>query len=202
MAVHHKHVVLPPFKLTKRSSTGVQVRDVHRSVFAHRCAPLEPPEAIPNADDVEESHSLLLEEPMDSEVSNFALEELTHHELQSRASVESWGKLRKMMISTAMEGCAMPIAQQCLLCPSPALFRCQQCGPVVYYCSDCFCKQHESANFGRYCHIPKYIIMTYCLLLMLTEWSLYSASFPEETPEHQAISCLRYIKGCSITVYR
>ena len=147
MAVHHRHVVLPPFKLTKRSSTGVQVRDVHRSVFAHRCAPLEPPEAIPNADDVEESHSLLLEEPMDSEVSNFALEELTHHELQSRASVESWGKLRKMMISTAMEGCAMPIAQQCLLCPSPAVFRCQQCGPVVYYCSDCFCKQHESANF-------------------------------------------------------
>ena len=46
----------------------------------------------------------------------------------------------------AVEISAMPVDQSCLLCSELAVFRCQECGPLVYYCFECFSKQQQKVN--------------------------------------------------------
>ena len=71
------------------------------------------------------------------------------HELQSKASVKGWSKLRMGMLLSAVNTSAMPSNQLCLVCCEPATLRCQQCGPLIHYC---FSKQHEKVNFF---HVPE-----------------------------------------------
>ena len=78
--------------------------------------------------------------------------EPTLHDLQSQASVAGWNKLRGQMLLTAVEFSAMPEGQICLICSEKATLRCQQCGPLVHYCHQCYLKQHERANFF---HVPE-----------------------------------------------
>ena len=73
--------------------------------------------------------------------------EPTVYELQQRATVDAWEQLRGKMLSIAIENCALPIGQKCLTCMNPAKFRCEGCGPLVFYCFNCFCNQHETTNF-------------------------------------------------------
>ena len=75
------------------------------------------------------------------------IDEPTHHELQRRADVKGWEQLRSRFLSVATECSAMPLGQLCVLCPSPAEFRCQECGPFIFYCKDCFCSRHKNVNF-------------------------------------------------------
>lgn len=74
------------------------------------------------------------------------LEEPSHHELQSKASISAWEGLRNSMLLVVTESCAMPVAQVCSSCASSAEFWCQRCGPVAFYCYDCFNRQHRSMN--------------------------------------------------------
>ena len=79
------------------------------------------------------------------------IEEPTLHELQSKAAVKGWSKLRMGMPLTAVETSAMPCNQNCLLCCEHTVFRCQQCGLLIYYCYNCYSKQ-QKANF---LHVPE-----------------------------------------------
>ena len=72
------------------------------------------------------------------------LEEPTVDELQSKASIEGWGKLRNGMLLSGVNTSAMPCNQLCIICCEPAILQCQQCGPLVHYCRDCFLKQHKN----------------------------------------------------------
>ena len=146
----HKHFKLPPFKLTHRSRAGVQVRDLHRSASG---VPL-PRNSSAERDSLAEDKSapeFSQPQPLEPWFSSLDpcahLDEPSHHELQSIASVKGWEKLRKGMLSAAVEGCAMPIGQVCILCSEQAVVRCQECGPLIHYCLSCFYKQHEKANF-------------------------------------------------------
>ena len=74
------------------------------------------------------------------------LVEPSHHELQSKASIKGWEKLRSNILSAYTTICAMPQGQLCLICPNPAEYRCRECGPVSYYCKECLYLLHEKAN--------------------------------------------------------
>ena len=138
----HKHFKLPPFNLTRRSSAGVHVQDLHRGVSPQRNLSDEGR----CLDESEDPSRSIVVEPGICTHSQEQFDEPTLHELQSKASVKGWDILRRRMLSAAIESSAMPIGQLCLLCPALAVLRCQECGPLVHYCCDCFCKQHEKAN--------------------------------------------------------
>ena len=42
---------------------------------------------------------------------------------------------------------AMPLAQICLFCSTPAEFRCKACGPFTFYCCNCLKVYHQKTNF-------------------------------------------------------
>ena len=71
----------------------------------------------------------------------------TLHELHRKATANAWEKLRSNILFLATENSAMPLGQVCIVCSSSARFKCARCGPKIYYCYQCFCKQHETANF-------------------------------------------------------
>ena len=74
-----------------------------------------------------------------------SLEEPSHHELQSKASIGAWEALRSQVLSAVVESSAMPEEQMCLYCDNPAEFGCQRCGPVSFYCYACY-MSHKSTN--------------------------------------------------------
>ena len=135
----HRCFKLPPLRLTQRCGTDVQVRSVHRGVAV--CSQQSPgPEQVERGrQEIQDMSNLPLNEESDDEP--------TDHQLHIQASVRGWEKLRTGMLLNAVESSAMPIGQDRLLCSEQAVFRCQECGPLVYYCHDCFAKQHEKVNF-------------------------------------------------------
>ena len=157
----HKHFKLPPYKLTQRCGAATKVRSIHRGDSAQYDRPVqstsvteeretcsEPSQCIPSFP-CRDGHEVSLcneEEPLSSP------EEPTLHELQSKASVKGWSKLGMGMLLSAVNTSAMPSNQLCLVCCEPATLRCQQCGPLIHYCYECFSKQHEKVNFF---HVPE-----------------------------------------------
>ena len=71
----------------------------------------------------------------------------TLYELHCKATVNAWEKLRSNILFLATENSAMPFGQVCMVCNSSAWFKCERCGPNIYYCFPCFCKQHETNFF-------------------------------------------------------
>ena len=72
--------------------------------------------------------------------------EPSFHELESRASAAGWDKIRNKVMKVVTENAAMPIAQVCLKCEGLASLRCQECGPLGFYCSGCFEVSHGVVN--------------------------------------------------------
>lgn len=131
---------LPPLKLTQHSARTTKI--IHRGSTSAT--------ARTNAE--QESCDQSVGEMLDVQLdlpSEFPADfvEPSHHELQSKASVKGWEQLRSRFLSAHTESSAMPCQQPCLLCPEAAEFRCQQCGPVCFYCKQCFILLHEKSNF-------------------------------------------------------
>ena len=72
--------------------------------------------------------------------------EPTGHELESRSSVEGWEAIRIGLRNVVTESAAMPLEQKCFMCCDQASLRCPQCGPLGFYCCDCFKKAHCHVN--------------------------------------------------------
>ena len=79
-----------------------------------------------------------------SEDSN--LIEPTAYEVESKASASAWAMIRNGILVAVTETSAMPIGMKCLLCQSMASYRCQQCGPLVFFCEECSKKSHNITN--------------------------------------------------------
>ena len=129
----HKHFKLPPYKLTQRCVAATQVRSIHRGDSAQYDSPVqstsvteeretcsEPSQRIPSFP-CRDGHEFSLcneQEPLSSP------EEPTLHELQSKAPVKGWSKLRMGMLLIP------PRAQDsyilCLLIGSPGFL----CSPT------------------------------------------------------------------------
>ena len=169
----HKHFKLPPYRLTQRCGAAVQVRSIHRGDSSQQDPSVER-SFVTEEVCSEDSPSIVMDTlPCVDELSS-CIEELpplspdepTLHELQSKASVKGWNNVRMGMLLTAVETSAMPSGQLCLLCCEPAVFRCQECGPLIHYCSKCFSTQDEKVNFF---HTPeKWEVQLYCILSFST----------------------------------
>ena len=83
---------------------------------------------------------------MDSFWSASDISEPTLHKLESRASVSGLEKIRKEVMEVVTESAAMPIGQVCLNCKRLAPIRCQECGPLGYFCFGCFEESHRAVN--------------------------------------------------------
>ena len=79
-------------------------------------------------------------------------DEPTTHELESRTSAYAWEKIQSDMLTVITEGAAMPPEQACIYCDSLASFRCQQCGPLGFFCSQCLDSSHKLVNLF---HVPE-----------------------------------------------
>lgn len=93
------------------------------------------------------SHSLEFDTPIDIFTPAPDVEEPTCYELESRAAVAGWESVRRGILIAVTEAAAMPLGQICLHCEAAASMRCKQCGPMGYYCSQCFLRCHNSVNF-------------------------------------------------------
>ena len=65
---------------------------------------------------------------------------------------EAWEGLRVPFTQCFAVSQAMPSGQLCMYCPSPAVFRCQDCSAIAYYCEECCRSQHRWCNI---LHMPQ-----------------------------------------------
>ena len=133
---------LPPLKLSVRNASAT----CRTMLFRGSTGIGEPSSENVAEDKVKENDQ---EEEADLILDGLSDEvcEPTHHELHCKASVKGWAEHRKKLLSVLTESAAMPLGQLCALCPNNALYRCQECGPLIFYCQECFCSQHKSANY-------------------------------------------------------
>ena len=82
----------------------------------------------------------------------FGPSEPTTYELERRSSVAGWEGVRSGILTAVTEIQAMPVNQTCLNCENTASLRCQRCGPLVFFCADCFQSGHCNTNLF---HIPE-----------------------------------------------
>ena len=72
--------------------------------------------------------------------------EPTAYEVESKAYTAAWATIRDGILVAITESSAMPIGMQCSSCKSTASYRCQQCGPLVFFCEECIKKSHSITN--------------------------------------------------------
>ena len=144
----HKRIKLPPLKVTHHSQK--EAREVYRG---HMDADMETLGREQQAVSIHEGSTDAPHTVEGSSVNEipelYGAEDTdpTLHELHRKATANAWEKLRSNILFLATENSAMPLGQVCIVCSSAARFKCERCGPNIYYCYQCFCKQHETANF-------------------------------------------------------
>lgn len=74
------------------------------------------------------------------------LQEPSLHAIKQKSNVSAWNNVREDLRRVAVECSAMPIDQECILCPSPAEYRCIECAAWAFYCSECFGKVHSKVG--------------------------------------------------------
>ena len=85
-------------------------------------------------------------------VSNSAIDDPSdkrsaHHRRRQKAA-EAWGRLRSSFIATTVSKSCIPPASMCVKCNTvEATVRCQQCGPLAYFCEACTVEQHCNPIF-------------------------------------------------------
>ena len=73
--------------------------------------------------------------------------EPTSYEIERKASVLGWKKVRIGLLKAVREASAMPPNQACIHCNTAASLKCKQCSPIAYYCYSCFREWHAKVNF-------------------------------------------------------
>ena len=133
---------LSPFKLTQCQG-AVSTKLIHRGEGSSNKSPPEvsySQSSVPQSED-EERKKLLMEDNPQTMI------EPTCHELERKAAIKGWERLREEFVKVRTECSAMPLGQTCILCKTPAEFRCQNCGPVAFYCHNCLILLHRKTNF-------------------------------------------------------
>ncbi len=141
---------IPPLKHTSRPTRGKKsVTSNYRRIKAGSIINLDSvtgnsiPSWTPNCCPGDFSDSLLM---LDDSAENESMNEPTEHELHCKSSIEGWNELRSSIRSTLTESAAMRVGQLCSSCPELATLRCQRCGPMTFFCPQCFLTAHNDAN--------------------------------------------------------
>lgn len=134
---------LPTFKVHQRA-TGSNKRTV--------CIPRGVNESKPDGDlsIVTELHEVekSVESAPDGCTSDADLEffQPSLHAIKQAANVKSWEKIRSSLLWVVTESQSMPVDQHCVFCPTLAKYRCLECGPIAYFCSECLGEYHSKIN--------------------------------------------------------
>ena len=145
-----KRVCLPALKVTRRPAHSKK----SVSYFRRKASGL----AIVRKSERQSGHGGLVETSSleDCQFSpSSASQEPTGHEIDSKAVITGWEKIRHKIRTAVTESAALPILQACLLCEASATMRCKQCGPKGYYCLECFLTSHSSVNIFHVAEIWK-----------------------------------------------
>ena len=153
-------------KVTRRPATGEESVE-----FAHRDIPfgLQRETAEETSEDRRDTDR---HEAGDIDVDRLLLgmpdekEDPTQHELESRAVMAGWEKIRKHLIDVVAEDAVMPPGQVCIplyrqywfivkVCLNCKCSASLHCGPLAYYCSECFGNFHMSKVGGT---VHQYIV--------------------------------------------
>ena len=140
---------LPPFKVTQRTGAGVVNRSLPRgrkdSVPVKVSAGFETQK---EEEEEQEKGDGLMEMVTDE---NSACQDesgaVSLHAIKQKAATEAWSHVRSALLKAAVESSAMPADQCCINCYDSATHRCLQCGPLAYYCYECFVAAHSRVNF-------------------------------------------------------
>ena len=133
---------LPRLKLTHRPAFGKKsVGIVPREVVANET--LELSEEGASSTMTPDVGDILFDDGFSPE---YEVVEPTGHKLESRSSVEGWEAIRIGLRNVVTESAAMPLEQKCFMCCDQASLRCPRCGPLGFYCCDCFKKAHCHVN--------------------------------------------------------
>ena len=151
----YKRLVLPPLKLTQRSTFDSST--VKSSIYRGNSEQKLQLSNLDNSDGVVENQNT--EEPLDDGDDAFGSNDVftayspdspgggsTLHELQCKSNVAGWEAVRKEILTAVIETQAMPPGQLCITCKCSASCRCQRCGPLGFFCLDCFQEQHKITN--------------------------------------------------------
>ena len=146
----YRRLLLPAFKVTKRSTAG----DVVNTNIPRRYKSKESKgeESVLPEDTVEVSTG------EDQGISmNLRGEESSPgpglYEISQKVSANAWESTRQHIVKALTELNAMPKNQLCTYCCKDlATFRCLQCGPCVYFCASCLPKEHLQSNIF---HMPE-----------------------------------------------
>ena len=160
---YHRKLVLPAFKVTKRSTAGdIVEKDVPRGFKSKEEEPFHPEDTAELSTGGEDG----------IDFNSWATESSPGpglYEISQKASVSAWESIRKCVLKAVTESNAMPKNQLCTCCCEVlATFRCIQCGPHVYFCASCLPKQHLKSNIF---HIPEQ-------WKVCSECELYVLAFP------------------------
>ena len=184
----HCRLKLPNLKLTKRTVGSKSTSIVHRGIGTtsqESVTSLESSEARNEISEGFTEDTRITEEASEPFCASSDLDfpvsddEPTHHELQSKADVKGWEQLRNTFLVVATECSAMALGQQCVFCQNPAEFRCQECGPLLFYYKECFCSRHENINFFHVAEEWEVGLMNPCNLwktepiILHKIWNLY-----------------------------
>ncbi len=147
---HYKQLKLPPLKLTVRSSGLVERVIVHRGATEHTGSNQVESSGNASGFDPQTKSPSLGSDLVGPGIPEFL--EPTHHELQCKSSVRGWMEIRSSLLKSYTASYAMPQGQLCLLCANHAELLCEQCGPAVFLCKECFNVRHGAMNMF---HTPK-----------------------------------------------
>ena len=157
----HMKLKLPKFKVTQIGETTT-----HRSVPRGRRE--RGPELnqtclltsdIADANDLQQSNNVV--EPSGS---------ASLYAIKQKASASAWDQMRQILRTTAIESCALPTDQGCILCTSSATHRCTHCGAWAYYCSHCFSQAHSLTNFFHVGEVWEVSNKNSVLVAILSSW--------------------------------
>ena len=98
---------------------------------------------VDEVNDYDNDHDL---ETMLADSDHQELNEPSLHYIKQKAAVAAWEQNRLSMLKACIECNAMPNDQTCIMCPSEAEYRCLQCAPWAYFCSNCFADAHRTVN--------------------------------------------------------
>ena len=118
-------------------------------------------EEEPNLDNEFESHDDVLDD------GDAAIQ--STYERRKEKLADHWGELRASLIRIKISTHGYPpIGASCICCGlSNAMIRCNDCGPNVFYCSECAISNHTNVNVMHRLFTWKVIIYTHLSIMYM-----------------------------------
>ncbi len=140
-----KNISFPAIRLTKRPTRGKRkVEYLYKGDAAEIETSTSTARVTSGLSQFEEAN---LSPPVTVSGPGTRSSEPTTFAIESKSAVVGWEKVRLALLNAVVEAAAMPLHQVCVLCNLESSLRCKQCGPISYYCINCFKETHAKVNF-------------------------------------------------------